>query len=1068
VSLLLGVGSLRAQEVTGSIYGTVRDPSGAVIEGAAVTALQVSTNITRNTTTDGAGIYQIPLLRPGVYTLTATFMGFKTYRQTGITLQINQHAGIDIVLQLGAATQSVQVSATAPLLMADSASVGKVDDSTTIQMMPLNGRLTITGLMALAPGIQNAGAQDQIPAYGISPNIGGTAVYNGVGFTLDGVRNDPANIERGLGEYPPFEGIQEFKVITANAGAEYPNLGQIVVVSKGGGNQVHGNLLEYNRNRFTAAKNFLTESLPLPEYNRNEFGGDISGPVYLPDVYNGKDHTFFFFNYEGFRLNQAATADTQVPSAQERQGNFAGLATITNPLTGVAYTNNVITTAENPVSARLQQLFPLPDTAGTGPDGTGTNLVQTWPLPQSVTRYSFRIDETISSKTQVNGSFLAGLTGPNPSAGSVSTFGGMSGLGEHNINQQISLTHTFSPYIVSDSRLGYLHERVFRNPQNMNLDTCSFIPGLPCYQPIDGAPQLNITNIVGMSEAGSNDLDQGIQFINNVSIVHGAHIMKAGFTFFHNRHYNISALSPQRGLYDFNGQYSGVAYADFYLGYPYMTEDAVPGNLITVSRGNRDSFYFQDQWQVTHKLTLNLGIRNEIDFLQPYVEGAAEFVPSLDEIVVFAKQYPALTNQALVNAWHIPLASSVNLPSNIIAYAGGNDVNNWAPRVALAYKLGDKTVIRSGFGSYYEIWNTGYNNDTIQGEMPFSVAQTFENATPLASGGTGPAFSMSDPFVATVSIPGNPTAGMLPKPKTPYVLNWNLAVEREIFKDAALRVAYVGYRNNDLWGSPDFNAPMPAPGPTQAQRPYQPYSTITLQDANIYQNTDNELQIGLQKRYSQGLMLSAEYAYSRVLGNETYQSPHNYDDSYGNLSSYRRHVMELAYSYDLPFGPGRHWLSGAQGAAGKLATGWSFSGITAIMSGQPFSVSFSSSTQGWPSSRANLVAGAPLYPATRKISDWFNASAFAVPSPFAYGNSAYDMLWGPGLQDWDMSLSKKTPLHGERAILQIRLDAYNAFNHPNFGNPNSNISNPSTVGTITGMAGTYEPRTVSLGAKITF
>lgn len=1054
---------LWAQEVTASIYGTVQDPSGAVVPGATVEALEINTKTTRQSKTDSSGAYRIPLLPPGIYTFTVSHAGFKTYRQTGITLQINQHAEIDVTLQVGKIVQQVEVNAAAPLLNTDNAAISKIDDTATIQRMPLNGRLTITGLMALAPGLQNAGSQDQIPAYGISPSIGGTARTNGVGFSLDGVRNDLGWIERGQGEWPPLEGIQEFRVITSNASAEYGNMGQVVVVTKGGSNQLHGTLLEFNRNRFTAAKDFFATSLPLPEYNRNEFGGNISGPVYIPHLYNGKNRTFFMFNYEGFRLKQAHTANTSVPSLMERQGVFTGLPTIVDPLTGVAYTNNVITTPENPVTARIQQLYPTPNTPGTGPDGTGTNLVQTFPVPQAVDRYSFRIDEVLSNRTQLTGTMMAGLLGPNPSAGPVSTFGGMSGIGEHNFNQAVSLTHTFSPSIVSESRLGYFHMRIFRNPQNINLNTCSFIPGLPCYQPIDGAPQVNITNIVGMSEAGSNDLDQSVQFVENVSMIHGSHNMKAGFTFVHIRHYNIAASSPPRGQYNFNGQYTGVAYADFYLGYPYMTQLATPVTPITIERQNRYAAFFEDQWRATRNLTVNLGIRNEIDFLQPTATGeASAFVPSLGNDVVFSEAYPNGTIHSLVDAYNIPLAPSVHLPANFIDYVGGSDLNDWAPRVALAYRLGTKTVLRSGFGIYYFAWNANTTQPEFINQMPFGVTNTFEQPSTSI-----PTFSMSDPFPSTLAtIPGNPTSAMMAKPKTPYTLNWNFSIERIILPKTVLRVSYVGNRTDGQWGNPDFNAPEPAPGPTQPQRPYQPFSTITLHDANIFNNTDNELQIGLQRQYSNGLMISAEYAYSRALGTETYQDPHNYNDSYGNLSGYRRHVLELAYSYDLPFGKGKPWLSGRQGVVGKVVSGWSLSGITAIMSGQPFSVSFSSRTEGWPSSRANLVAGAPLYPSNQSIHQWFNASAFAVPAPYTFGNSAYDMLWGPGFQNWDMSLSKKTPIWRERVNLLLRLDAFNAFNHPEFGNPNASISNMSTVGTITGLSG--EPRTLSIGAKLTF
>ena len=238
-------------------------------------------------------------------------------------------------------------------------------------------------------------------------------------------------------------------------------------------------------------------------------------------------------------------------------------------------------------------------------------------------------------------------------------------------------------------------------------------------------------------------------------------------------------------------------------------------------------------------------------------------------------------------------------------------------------------------------------------------------------------------------------------------------------------------------------------------------------DANIFNNTDNELQVGLQKHYSQGLLVSAEYANSRALGTETSESPLTFSDSYGNLNSLRRHVFELAYVYDLPVGSGKRWLTNVRGAAGKLASGWQVSGITGIMSGQPFSVTFNAAKQGWFSSRANLVPGVPLYAADRTVKQWFNPAAFSIPAPFTFGNTAYNMLWGPGLQNWDISLSKSTRF-GERVNLQFRIDAFNSFNHPNFANPNANVSSPGVVGTITSLCSICEPRTVQLAAKLIF
>jgi hypothetical protein len=1072
------------------MYGTVRDPSGAVVAGATVEALQVTTNLTRSTTADSAGAYIIPLLPAGTYTLTVGYRGFKTYRQTGIVLQINQRAEINVSLMLGMAVEQVQVVASAPVLTTDNATIGKVDDSTTIQMMPLNGRLTITGLMALAPGIQNAGMQDQVPAYGIAPSIGGVYSYNGVGFSLDGNRNEAGNIERGLGEYPPLDGIEEFKVITSNPSAEYTNLGQVIVISKGGSNQIHGTLVEFNRNRFSAAQDFFHTSQRLAEYNRNEFGGNVSGPVFLPHVYDGRNRSFFFFNYEDMRLYQPNSASAQVPTVKMRQGNFSEFSqTIYNPLTGLAYPGNIIPTTENTVSAWFQSYYPLPTKSGTG-----VNLYEQWVVPSLVPRYTMRGDHVVSSKTQINGTAMFNWMGPYPSPGPVSTFGGMSQVGEHIINTQLALTHTFTPSIVSESRLGYLHQTVFRTTQNWNMNTCAHIPGLPCSQPVDGAPQLNISNIQSMSEAGSHGLDQDISFNENVSIAHGKHMMKIGYMFFHNRDYAPGAGVPQRGKYDFNGQYTalgvtgaGIAYADFYLGYPDYTQLQTPPLSFGISRGNRDTVFFIDQWQVTRKLTANLGIRNEFDFLQPFLAGGAAgeaenamFVPSLGTNAVFADTYPKGTNQFLVSKYNIQLASKSGLPSNIIKAMGGNDLNNWAPRLALAYKVNDKTVVRSGFGVYYQVWNTGFDSAAYGGQLPFFAVYTYTNtAVPtVATGGTPapltPGISMNAPFqsASTISVPANPTATLWGKPKTPYTLNWNFTVERELTRDASLRVAYAGYRNNKMFGSPDINAPMPSPGVNpQSVRPWNtPYgfSTVTLSNANIYQNTDNELQIGFQKRYSKGLLLSSEYSWSRVLGNATYLSPHNYHDSKGEIAGYRHHDLMMSYVYDLPFGPHQHWLGGSTGAVAKAVGGWSLSGITAIMSGQPFSTSINSTMTGWSPGRPDRVAGAALYPATRTINQYFNASAFQTPAVGLFGNSAYDMLFGPGLQNWDMSLSKSTFIYRERVRLLFRFDAFNAFNHPEFANPSANISTTSTVGKITSICGSCEARTISLGAKLIF
>ena len=310
---------------------------------------------------------------------------------------------------------------------------------------------------------------------------------------------------------------------------------------------LHGGVLEFNRNRVMAAKNFFATQLPKPPYNRNEFGGHLSGPLVIPHLYDGRNKTFFLVDYEGFRLVQATTSSQQVATPAMRQGNFAGLATITDPLSGTPFPGNMIPSNRlNPVTQRLGQLCPLPNMPGTGTAGTGVNLVENIATNQTVDRGSVRVDQRISDKTQLAFTFLTQNLGPNPLAGSVSTFGGMAGIGEVLKKPILSITHTFSPSIISESRIGYQHLRIYRIPQNQNLGTTSIIPGLP-FQAIDGAPQITINNIVTMSEAGSRDLDQSISFNQSVTIVRGAHTFKIGGTYLFGTHWNLAAQGPQRG-----------------------------------------------------------------------------------------------------------------------------------------------------------------------------------------------------------------------------------------------------------------------------------------------------------------------------------------------------------------------------------------------------------------------------------------------------------------------------------------------------------------------------------------
>jgi len=1058
---------LEAQGITASITGVVSDSTGGVLAGAKVTATRLETNEDRIATSNDSGEFNIPLLQPGRYRITVEQAAFKTYQQE-LTLVINQKADINAVLTVGSQAEKVTVTSEAQPIQTEDSSVGLVIDTATITNTPLNGRLNITGLMALAPGIQNAGAQDSIPVFGVTPSVGGASAYGSAGFSIDGATNTSVYLQRGYGEYPPLDGIREFKTITTGAPAEFAQPTQVIVVTRGGANQFHGMLTEFNRNRVTAAKNYFAGASPLPKYNRNEFGGNVSGPIILPHLYNGHDKSFFFFNYEGFRRRQASTLSSQMPTQLERSGDFSEIATpIIDPLTKTPFPGNKIPDSRlNSVSAALQNaLYPLPNLPGTG-----VNLIENAPLAEDVDRYSFRLDHRLSAKDTLFASYIAGLFGPNPALGATSKFGGMAGIGERNMNTIVGWTHIFSPTLIGQFIGSYNHVPIYRTPQNVGTDFASIIPGLGP-QPLEGAPQLSVTNITTVAEQGSKDLDQTFQLTFLLTKVVHNHSFKTGFSFLRSNHWNQAVLAPQRGAFSFNGQYSGNAYADFLLGYPTQTQKANPPVATIRFVQPQYAAYFQDDWRVTPRLTINMGIRYDLQWQKQNPYGLnSMFVPSLKQVVVFARQFPAATLPSVVAAVPVALSTNIGLPANIWDYLG-QDKNNFAPRFGFAYQITPRTVVRGAFGIFFNLFPTLDSGNPIFTGLPFYSVQTYSQPT-----GSTPSITMSNPFPGSGSIATNPTAATESKPVTPYQEQWNLALERQLPWNFGLRIGYVGSRSlkqNNYHGSgnvnPDLNAVVPAPGNVQPRRPTQPFSSISLWDAPIFSTNSNAAQVGLHKQYSNGLTVNAEYQYIRVLGTENFQDSLHTNDSYGNISTIRPHQLQLSYAYELPFGKNKLLFTKASGLSNTLIGGWSISGITTFQSGSPFSVTQISSLQGGISCtgstcRANRRPGVALYPANKTIKQWFKPAAFYT-SDFQYGNSAYNMLWGPRYQNWDTEVSKSTVLH-EGVNLIIKVDAFNVFNHPTFNNPASAITNTKTVGTITSTNGAS--RTLQLGGKLTF
>jgi hypothetical protein len=1084
---------------TATVAGTVTDQTGAVVSGATVVVKNMDTGIARETVTLNGGNYVVSELQPGRYSISIHRASFRPYEQQNIVLVIGQRAEINVQIQVGTELQRVIVTASdVPIIQTEDSSIGAVIESQAIVNTPLNGRLSVMGLMALAPGVQGAGAQDQMPVYGVTPSIGTGSrnSYGGIGYTLDGALNMFASLERGSGEVPPLDGIAEFKLLTSDVPAQFNQPAQVIVVSKGGANQFHGMLLEFNRVAATAAKTYFAGALPKPKYIRNEYGGNFSGPITIPGVYSGHDRSFFFFNFENFNLHQASTVSSIEPTALMRQGNFSEFVTgshavnIIDPVTGTNYGTTIPTANLNSVSLALQKvLFPPTTTSGVG-----TNTYENVPYVSIAHRISFRIDHKISDKDSIRGTYLRAFYGPNPSVGNNSLEGGMSGIGEHVTNTIVGWTHIFSPTLLADTTVSYFHIPVYRTPENVNTPFSTIIPGLGA-ELIEGAPQLSIKNIVSVAEQGSKDLSQDEQLNTSVTKILSRHTIKVGFSFLYDNHWNDGATSPQRGSYSFGATYNKVGdgttspvtgYADFLLGYPDSTARTNPNNFITRNQMAQYGAYLQDDWKLTSKLTINGGIRYDVQLFRPSLYGNdALYVPSLQKVVVFENGYTAAnsvvpTNTSLLTTLPIVLASTVNMKPSLWDYLG-LDKKNFAPRVGFAYQLMPKTVVRGAFGIYFNLIPGSYAVNVAAGNIPYQLAYTYSQPAWSGTPGAGsPTFSMSAPFSLTGTFSANPSVSAEHTLVTPYTESYNLAVEREMARGLSLRIGYVGQRNikqNNSSGSgntaPDINYPSTITNTAvQARRQVQPWSTISLNMDPIFHSSENALQIGAHKQYNSGLMFNAEYSYTRVLGTENFMNNWNTSDSYGNIAGITPHVLVVSYSYQLPFGQGKTFLGNAGNAANKIVSGWQFSGISTFQSGQPFSASYSCSGTGCVSGRADQVSGVPLYPSKKTLAQWFNPAAFAAPTAkgtvapgYAFGNSAYDMLWGPHYQDWDMNL-QKTTTWAEKVNLQLRMDAFNVFNHPNLNNPNSAISNPATVGTITSQAGFS--RSVEFGAKLSF
>jgi hypothetical protein len=1070
LGIFLAASFASAQNVTSSLTGTVTDSTGAAVSGAAVSATHDGTNIETKTQSNEAGAWSLPGLALGQYTLRVEAGGFKPALVRSLTLLPNRTTRQDVTVEVGSLQQAVEVAATAPVVNTENATIGNVMQSQQITSIPLNGRF-LDRLIRISAGVTTDSASN--------PRVAGSSYWGGMSFNVDGAAfNDPGNgggaysFRHGMSTLPSVDAVSEFKIDSNNQKAEFEGAASVTIATKSGTNDFHGTLFYFNRNKAYAARNFFS---PInPPFNRNEYGAMVGGPVI-------RNRTFFFGGYEALKERSPRTFTLSVATAAMRTGNFAGLPAIVDPLSGVPFPNNQApTTRIDPRAKSLIDRVTLPNLPGTGPAGTINNLAVNVGNDSDINRYFVRLDHRFSERDSLWFSGNISKADPYSVAQAFPTsYGSWSNGGNDTRVGNLTWNHSFSPRVLNEARFGYTYHGPVRQGMNNDFDARSLFPDLYGPLPRGGLPNANINGHVAIGDYGGSDRGKQLtrQFIDNISFIRGSHTWKAGVDI---GNFRMSSPPGAFGLltgvannaafgrFDFNGRFTNDStgpaqpahsFADFLLGYPNFSYRSTP-TAVNLFYNTRYSAYVQDDWQVNSRFTLSYGVRYFIQSTWKERDRAqANFDFATGRLVIPRDQLPPQAQQRLFNSYPIDLNPNAKILET--------DKNNLAPRLGFAWRpfANNKTVVRGGFGIYYNFLpvfigfrQMGFSNP------PFLLAETFESAP-----GRTPSLTLARPFPGAGALSPNPSITIVEQNIRNSASNqWNFTLEREIAGNLGLRASYVGNKTSHL---PFYNYNMNLPavqqlGQIQPRRPYQPWSDI-LMLKGAGDSTIHQLQLEAVKRYSSGLSFQIEYSWNRSLDNTPIvggpQNPYNTANDRGNSDQVRRHIFTTAYTYELPFGPGKKYLT-TGGAAGKIIGGWAVSGITYLRTGQPFSVGFSPSQPGWYAGRADVSRVGNLSRSERNITRWFDPAGYSIPAAFSFGNSSRNHLFGPGDIVFDVSLLKDTTIV-ERLKAQFRAEFFNMPNHANFNNPGANISVAGSLGRITSA---QDGRQIQFGLKLIF
>ncbi|MCC6859437.1 MAG: carboxypeptidase regulatory-like domain-containing protein [Bryobacterales bacterium] len=1104
--ILVSVCSLTAQEFRATLQGTITDPSQAAVPSATVVLRNVQTGIEREMPTDETGHYLFQFVAPGSYSLTVKASGFKTTVREGIALSLNDNIRLDVELPLGETAETVSVVADVAVVQAESSSLGSVVNREIIDNLPLKGHSSLY-MYNLATGVVGNRYWEDVRPSDTGTNVLFTA--NGAPLasgdvSVDGVANT-VNVGRGLALspwVPPTDAVAEMKLQMGTLPAEYGRAGGAItnIVIKSGTNELHGSMYEFFRSSALDANQFFPRGLgqKLTPYTVNTFGASIGGPVYLPKLYDGRNRTFFFFSYEGSREGNGQSTRTNVPTAKMRQGDFTEIPnTIYDPYS-VQLVNGVATrtpipgkiipaSQQDPVARNIMKYWPEPNnTPPTASTPWVQNFVQGSKWPTTRDGYVVKIDHQLTQKHQTYTRFNMGDAYFNFNY----AFDGLATTGRNVVNRPnkglaINDTYMINPRTTLDTRVGYAYGKEQQRPYSFGFDLGSlgFSPQFVNLAQYKAFPSISISGFQGL--AGSGYVEQpGYTYSlqSSLSMQRSKHLFKTGTeirllrgNFFKN---NVPAGSFSFAQASTGGPNAtattsgtGFAMASFMMGWP-SGGSIFQANGVSVQNVYY-GFYFQDDYRVSSRLTLNMGIRFEYE--SPRTE-----------------RYNRTTRGFAYNTPSPLKVPGMNLTGGLL-YAGVDgadrgiydpDRNNFAPRFGFAYSLNPKTIFRGGYALSYipligSVFPEGYSNTTtmVTTQDGYTPVDTLRNPFP---GGLLPLVGNSQRMLTLV---GQSVSFVEPSDMVPVYHNWQFNFQRELAGRTMFEVAYVGGRGIHLAAPPtdftgavneqlnqfdpkylsmgaDLNKAVTNPffgyltgslggrtiSQSQLLRPYPQFQGVTRNAPAFGNNVYHSVQMKLEKRMSRGVTALVAYTIAKNISDLT-NAQNNYDrQAERALSDWDvPQRLTLTAAWDLPFGQKRHFGANMSRALDLIVGGWTLSTFNTFQGGFPVGFGLSRSAAGTGSGRPN-ANGDPSAgisgPIVKRLNRYFNTDAFAQPADYTWGNLSprIGTVRSPGMNNMNVTLSKDFRIT-ERASAEFRASSFNFLNHPVFSGPNTTFGN---------------------------